>query len=280
MESKKILEIYKIFKKYNNYYDKFKNYLIKNNLLLSFYNYEKDKEKDKELIKIIGKKFKSIFLPMNQLLYKIVFLYKSLSNYFKVFKNFNLNNYKKLLKGNDIEGILKEYLIIKNKFKYNLSYRYLNENIFINIKGNKYKYYNKIYKERKYDKCFNVNCRNIEEYKELTENKLKFYMEKEKKKRNIILKNIFISSKFNDYYSCIYNNCNKEFLLYLKSYIIYIFTIFCLKNDCIKYDKYKNKYKNKYLLLINSLKKKKYTLKEFIIIIKNYWKFLNIIIFF
>jgi len=139
------------------------------------------------------------------------------------------------------------------------------------VKGLKYKYYNKNNTEAKNRNCFDNNCRYITE---AAKYKLDFYMENDIKKRNIILNNFFISSGFKDYYSCIYNNCYKDFLLSLKTSVIYQYTIYCLNMDC----KNKIKYEIKYDSLMTSFKSSNYTYDEFADLIKSYWKFLNLIL--
>jgi len=237
----RIKTIYNTFKKYSFYKNKLEKYLSSNQIYLIMKRNDNDDNYSK-LILAIKKRSKSLFLPMINKFYIMMCLLKESSDIFKFFKTVNLDNLKKLLKETDNQTynnhhyyhqLLNEYFIISYKYRKHISHRFLNEDIFIfHVKGLKYKYYNKSNAEFKSRTCIDNNCRN----KEATKYKLDFYMENDIKKRNEILNNFFISTPFKNYYSCIYNNCYKEFLLSLKTGVIYQYTIYCLKMDC------KNKY--------------------------------------
>ena len=273
----KIQNIYNTFRKYSFYKNKLEKYLSSNKIYLIMKRNDNDNDNYSKLILAIKKRSKSLFLPMINQFYIMMCLLKASSNIFKFFKSVNLDNLKKLLKEThnyNHEELLNEYFSISYKYRKHISYRFLNEDIFIfHVKSLKYKYYNKSNSEAKNRNCFDTNCRYI---KEATKYKLDFYMENDIKKRNEILNNFFISSGFKDYYSCIYNNCYKEFLLSLKTSVIYQYTIYCLKIDCK--NKYQNKYQNKYNSLMSSFKSSNYTFDEFADLIKSYWIFLNMIL--
>lgn len=282
IELNKIQNIYNTFRKYYSYKTKLEKYLSSNQIYLIMKRNDNDDNYNK-LILSIKKRSKSLFLPMINQFYKLMCLLKASSNTFKFFKTVNLDNLKKILKENNNydyhDQLLNEYFTISYKYRKHISHRFLNEDIFIfNVKGLKYKYYNKTNAEFKNRNCFDNNCRNKENFekiiREAAKYKLDFYMENDIKKRNIILNNFFISPVFKDYYLCIYNNCYNDFLLSLKTSVIYQYTIYCLKMDC----KNKIKYENKYDSLISLFKSSNYTFDEFADLIKSYWKFLNLIL--
>lgn len=248
--------LYKTGIKYIKLLKKFNNYLEKKGVLKTFNDIYYDKKKiikspDENLMKVIEKRGNKLFIPLNLIFLEVILLLKK-NPQLKIVGRVNINNYQKLLKNKNknLKLILIEFIKIKKRINYFVSYRYLNEDIFLLNTTIKNQYYNRHRNHLSNDKCYYSNCANDEEKKLLIktfiQQKNEIIRNKNKKLKLIAYANFIKSQLFRDYYECIYKNCIKTFIPVMKSQLIYNFSIFCIKNNCDlkSFEKIKNNFKS------------------------------------
>jgi len=242
--------IKKIYKNSNFYYK----------LYFEFDELIRNKE---NILEIIEKNYKKIFLPLNIYFLKIIELLTKLNNY-----KINLSKYKYLIKTNSIKELYDEYNYLKKKFKWQTSLFYINNYLYNKITIINSRFYNKHRKEIDSNKCIENNC------KDLSISKFVFNLlfEKNNAKKNIIINDFFKSNEFNDFYLCVYNNCYKEYLLKLKTTIIHIYSLYNIKSSIKNYNKHLKDFNELYSIFNKRIK---LSFDDFIIIIKKYWILYN-----
>lgn len=285
IKQKNLITIYKSYIKWMNNETKFiKLLLVKKNKDLQtayydiIYNRNDWETENKFIVTLTNNlKIRKGFIEVHKLFLAFILKTRKLGDV-KPINNYNFDKYILLVRRKNhnyesLKELIIEFTMIKKKLRYFISIFFISSALFFKIPNVRYKYYYKSKKEDILMKCETKKCKNNteEENNKIFANfiKAKMAIKKVSKiSRDIAIHRFINSLAFKNYYECFYNNCNRNYLSFIRSKVNYYYAIESLHNPILK-----NRYKKELANLKESLKYSNIkTFKDFLFTIGKYWK--------